>query len=118
MTRLTAREIMSNNFEISLVVFVPNKLQIMLLPILICHFHDEGTGQQLSVFFVFLPSHLNLLNQYATSSFPMMHLIPPQKNGIVQALPSVDSFVQLFKRSPASVNYNRVLSHFQFAERF
>ena len=43
---------------------------------------------------------------------------PPKKNGIVQALPSVDSFVQLFKRSPVSVNYNRVLSHFQFAERF
>ena len=110
---------MSNNFEISLVVFVPNKLQIMLLPILIGHFHDEGIGQQLSVFFVFLPSHLNLINQYATSTFLMMHLIPPTpKKEIVQALPSVDSFVQLFKRSPASVNYNRVLSHFQFAERF
>ena len=69
--------------------------------------------------FFFLPSHLNLLNQYATSTFPMVHLIPPPpKKRIVQALPSVDCFDQLFKRSPASVIYNRVLSHFQFAERF
>ena len=43
---------------------------------------------------------------------------PPPKKRIVQALPSVDCFDQLFKRSPASVIYNRVLSHFQFAERF
>ena len=33
-TRLTAREIAYNNFEISPVVFMPNTLQIMLLPIL------------------------------------------------------------------------------------
>ena len=77
----------------------------MLLPILIGHFHDEGIGQQLSEFF-FLPSHLNLLNQYATSAFPIMHLIPPPpKKKIVQALPSVDFFGQLNKPSPASDIY-------------
>ena len=49
----------------------------------------------------------------------MMHRIPPPpQKKIVQALPSVDFFGQLLKRSPASVIYNRVLSHFQFAERF
>ena len=71
---------------------------------------------------IFLPSHLNLsiplryLNQYATSKFLIMHLICPPKFCV--SITSVDFFGQLFKRSSASVNYNRVVSHFQFAERF
>ena len=71
---------------------------------------------------IFLPSHLNLsiplryLNEYATSKFLIMHLICPPKFCV--SITSVDFFGQLFKRSSASVNYNRVVSHFQFAERF
>ena len=71
---------------------------------------------------IFLPSHLILsihlryLNQYATSTFVIMHLICPLKFCV--SITSVDFFGQLFKRSSASVNYNRVVSHFQFAERF
>ena len=88
----------------------------MLLPILIGHFHDEGIGQQLSVFFFFAFSFKfvkPIRHFYISHDAPYS---PPPPN--VQALPSVDSFVQLFQRSPASVNNNRVLSHFQFAERF
>ena len=68
---------------------------------------------------IFLPSHLILsiplryLNEYATSKFLIMHLICPPKFCV-----SITFFGQLFKRSSASVNYNRVVSHFQFAERF
>ena len=71
---------------------------------------------------IFLPSHLILsihlryLNQYTTSTFVIMHLICPPKFCV--SITSVDFFGQLFKRSSASVNYNRVVSHFQFAERF
>ena len=78
-TRLTAREIMSNDFEISLVVFVPN--------ITINH-PITYTNRPFSWWkywtttiriFFFLPSYLNLLNQYAISTFPIMHLISPPK---------------------------------------
>ena len=68
-------------------------------PILIGHFH-EGIGQQLSEFF-FLPSCLNLLNQYATSTFPIMHLISPPKEFCVSIafsrfFPPVSTFPESF----------------------
>ena len=95
----------------------------MLLPILIGYFHDEGIGQQLSVFFFFAFSfkfvkpirHFYISHDAPYSPPPPP---PPPNKKIVQALPLVDCFGQLFKRSPATVIYNRVLSHFQFAERF
>ena len=87
----------------------------MLLPILIGHFHDEGIG----LFFAFSIKFVDpfeVFNQYATSKFLIMHLICPPKFCV--SITSVDFFGQLLKRSSASVNYNRVVSHFQFAERF
>ena len=74
---------------------------------------------QYSCFFAFSFKFVKPIRHfYISHDAPYSPPPPLKKKRIVQALPSVDCFDQLFKRSPASVIYNRVLSHFQFAERF
>ena len=74
---------------------------------------------QYSFFFAFSFKFVKPIRHFYISRNALYSSPPPlPKKQIVEALPSVHFFGQLFKRSSASVIYNRVLSHFQFAERF